>query len=40
MPKAVGVSKSVLRPIVLGDADVSEQTERLIVEVLPAVHGG
>jgi probable F420-dependent oxidoreductase len=38
--KAVGVSKFVLRPIALGDADVFEQTERLIAEVLPAVHGG
>jgi probable F420-dependent oxidoreductase len=37
--KAVGVSKFVLRPIAIGDADVLEQTERLIREVLPAVHG-
>ena len=36
----VGVSKFVLRPIALGDADVMDQTERLIGEVLPAVHGG
>jgi alkanesulfonate monooxygenase SsuD/methylene tetrahydromethanopterin reductase-like flavin-dependent oxidoreductase (luciferase family) len=35
----VGVSKFVLRPIALGDADVTEQTERLIAEVLPVVHG-
>jgi probable F420-dependent oxidoreductase len=35
----VGVSKFVLRPIALGDADVLDQTERLIGEVLPAVHG-
>ncbi|MCW5892269.1 MAG: LLM class flavin-dependent oxidoreductase [bacterium] len=35
----VGVSKFVLRPIALGEADVLDQTERLIAEVLPRVHG-
>ncbi|HLK10019.1 MAG TPA: LLM class flavin-dependent oxidoreductase [Candidatus Binatia bacterium] len=35
---AVGVSKLVLRPIATGDAEMIEQTERLIAEVLPAVH--
>ena len=34
-----GVSKFVLRPIAFGDADVMDQTERLIAEVIPAVHG-
>jgi len=34
-----GVSKFVLRPIARGDADMMEQTERLIAEVLPHVHG-
>lgn len=38
--KAAGISKFVLRPIALGDADVFDQTERLIAGVLPAVHGG
>ena len=37
--KAVGVSKFVLRPIAFGDGDVFEQTDRLVREVLPAVHG-
>ena len=37
--KAVGVSKFVLRPIAAGDADVMAQTERLVAEVLPHVHG-
>lgn len=36
---AVGISKFVLRPIASGDADVMAQTERLIHDVLPAVHG-
>lgn len=36
---AVGVSKFVVRPIAVGDADVFAQTERLIAEVLPVVHG-
>jgi probable F420-dependent oxidoreductase len=36
---AVGISKFVLRPIARGDADMMEQTERLIREVLPHVHG-
>jgi probable F420-dependent oxidoreductase len=36
--KAVGVSKFVLRPIAVGD-DVLAQTERLVREVLPHVHG-
>jgi probable F420-dependent oxidoreductase len=35
----VGVSKFVLRPIAMGEADVLDQTERLIAEVLPRVHG-
>ena len=35
----MGVSKFVLRPIAVGDDDVREQTERLVREVLPAVHG-
>ncbi|HEV7735294.1 MAG TPA: LLM class flavin-dependent oxidoreductase [Candidatus Binatia bacterium] len=35
-----GASKFVLRPIAIGDADVFDQTERLIAEVLPAVHDG
>jgi probable F420-dependent oxidoreductase len=38
--KEVGVSKFVLRPIAAGDTDVLDQTERLIAEVLPVVHGG
>jgi hypothetical protein len=33
------VSKFVLRPIARGDDDVMEQTERLVREVLPHVHG-
>ncbi len=33
-----GASKFVLRAIALGDADVFDQTERLIAEVLPVVH--
>ena len=37
--RAVGPSKFVLLPIAAGDADVSDQTERLIGEVLPVVHG-
>ncbi len=36
---AAGVSKFVLRPLGAGDADVMAQTERLIAEVLPQVHG-
>jgi probable F420-dependent oxidoreductase len=36
---AAGASKFVLRPLALGDADVLDQTERLIAEVLPRVHG-
>jgi probable F420-dependent oxidoreductase len=35
---AVGVSKFVLRPIALREADVMDQTARLIAEVIPAVH--
>src|SRR5207244_12693251 len=34
-----GVSKFVLRPIARGDDDMMEQTERLIADVLPHVHG-
>jgi alkanesulfonate monooxygenase SsuD/methylene tetrahydromethanopterin reductase-like flavin-dependent oxidoreductase (luciferase family) len=37
--KATGVSKFVLRPIARGDDDMLEQTERLVREVLPHVHG-
>jgi probable F420-dependent oxidoreductase len=37
--KAVGVSKFVLRPIAVGDDDVVAQTDRLVREVLPHVHG-
>ena len=33
-----GASKFVLRPIAVGDDDWMAQTERLIAEVLPAVH--
>lgn len=36
---AAGASKFVLRPIALGDAEMLDQTERLIAEVLPQVHG-
>ena len=36
---AAGASKFVLRPLALGDAEMHEQTERLIGEVLPRVHG-
>jgi probable F420-dependent oxidoreductase len=35
-----GVSKFVLRPVARGDGDMMEQSERLIAEVLPHVHGG
>jgi hypothetical protein len=37
--RAVGASKFVLLPIAAGDADVNDQTDRLIREVLPVVHG-
>jgi probable F420-dependent oxidoreductase len=33
-----GASKFVLRPMAVGDADVFDQTERLIEDVLPVVH--
>ena len=36
--EAAGVTKFVLRPAAAGDADVFDQTERLIAEVIPAVH--
>ena len=36
---AAGASKFVLRPIADGDADMQRQTQRLIEEVLPVVHG-
>jgi probable F420-dependent oxidoreductase len=36
--RAAGASKFVLRPIALGDTDVLDQTERLLADVLPAVH--
>lgn len=32
-----GIAKFILRPIALGDAEMSDQTERLIAEVLPAM---
>jgi probable F420-dependent oxidoreductase len=35
----VGASKFVLLPIATGDADVREQTERLIADVVPVAHG-
>ena len=34
---AAGASKLVLQPIAVGDADVMEQTRRLIEEVIPMV---
>ncbi len=37
---ACGVSKFVLRPLTESDADAYAQTQRLIEEVLPAVHSG
>jgi probable F420-dependent oxidoreductase len=37
--REVGASKFVLLPIAAGEADVREQTERLIAEVLPVAHG-
>src|SRR5262249_52800571 len=37
---SAGVSKFVLRPIARGDGDMMEQTERLVTEVLPHLHGG
>ena len=36
--EAAGASKFVLRPIAEGDDDVMTQTQRLVEEVLPAVH--
>ena len=36
---SAGVSKFVLRPLARGDGDMMKQTERLIAEVLPHVHG-
>jgi probable F420-dependent oxidoreductase len=36
--RRAGASKFVLRPLALGDAEMREQTERLIGEVLPRVH--
>ena len=36
---AAGVSKFVLRPLGEGDAELLTQTQRLIEEVLPVVHG-
>jgi alkanesulfonate monooxygenase SsuD/methylene tetrahydromethanopterin reductase-like flavin-dependent oxidoreductase (luciferase family) len=35
--EAVGVTKLVLRPLARGDADVMDQTRRLIEEVIPGV---
>src|SRR5262249_10566397 len=37
--RAVGASTSVLVRIAAGDADINDQPERLIGEVLPVVHG-
>jgi probable F420-dependent oxidoreductase len=37
--KGVGISKFVLRPIAVGDEDMLAQTDRLVREVLPHVHG-
>ena len=37
--RAAGVSKFVLRPIAEGDDAILDQTQRLIDEVLPVVHG-
>jgi probable F420-dependent oxidoreductase len=37
--EAAGVTKFVLRPIGEGDVDLFDQTQRLIEEVIPAVHG-
>jgi len=37
--KAAGISKFVLRPIARGDDEMLAQTERLVGEVLPHVHG-
>jgi len=37
--EAAGATKFVLRPIGEGDADLFDQTRRLIEEVIPAVHG-
>ena len=34
-----GISKFVVRPIAEGDAEIMEQTKRLIEEVMPLVHG-
>jgi hypothetical protein len=36
--EAAGITKFILRPAASGDADVFDQTERLIGEVIPAVH--
>jgi|RhiMetdeSRZDD1v2_1073273.scaffolds.fasta_scaffold621843_2 probable F420-dependent oxidoreductase len=35
---AAGASKFVLRPLALGDAEMADQTARLVAEVLPRVH--
>jgi probable F420-dependent oxidoreductase len=37
--RAAGVSKFILRPMAMGARDAMDQTERLVAEVLPAVHG-
>ena len=37
--RAAGVSKFVLRPIADDDADLFDQTQRLVETVVPAVHG-
>ncbi|MEX2446861.1 MAG: TIGR03619 family F420-dependent LLM class oxidoreductase [Dehalococcoidia bacterium] len=38
--RAAGISKFVLRPLAVGDADILEQTRHLIEDVLPVVHAG
>jgi alkanesulfonate monooxygenase SsuD/methylene tetrahydromethanopterin reductase-like flavin-dependent oxidoreductase (luciferase family) len=37
--EAAGISKFILRPLGRGDDDLFDQTERLIAEVIPAIHG-
>ena len=38
--RRAGIFKFVLRPMAGGADDVMEQTQRLLEEVLPRVHGG
>ena len=37
--RRAGASKFVLIPIARGDADLMDQTRRIVAEVLPEVHG-